>query len=144
MQATRKADYAIRCVLYLSSNTGRAVSVGEIENSQDVPRQFAAKILQKLAKAGIVKSTRGANGGFMLAKAPEDISLLDVYEASSGPLALNICAANKKNCDRSGQCPVHPVWVELTEDLSAKMRSWDFARLLRSKSKNLKGRRRGN
>ncbi len=132
MHITREADYAVRCVLHLASNTGRAVSVGEVAKRKDVPRQFAAKILQKLTKAGIVRPRRGAGGGYTLARDPQDITLLDVYETASGPLALNICAANEKNCDRSPTCPVHPVWVGLTEELAARMKSWDFRRLLSS------------
>jgi Rrf2 family protein len=139
MQVTKEADYAVRCVLHLASMHGSPVPVGEIERAQDVPRQFAAKILQKLARAGLVKSVRGVNGGFMLTRAPKDISLLDVYEASSGPLCLNICVANKKSCDRSGSCPVHPVWVELSAELRASMGEWDFERLL-GRGKKKRGR----
>jgi len=131
MQITKEADYAIRCMMHLASKPGSAVPVGEIERAQDVPRQFAAKILQKLARAGLVESVRGVNGGFKLMRPPSKISLLDVYEASSGPLALNVCVANKKSCDRSGICPAHAVWTELTQDLAAKMRSWSLAKLLR-------------
>lgn len=132
MQITKETDYAIRCVLYLSSNTGRPVPVTEIMRAQDVPWSFASKILQKLSKAGLVRSSRGASGGYLLTRDPEDITLLDVYEASSGPLALNVCVINERTCTRSGTCPVHPVWLELTEDLSRKMKYWDFKRLLRS------------
>lgn len=143
MQITKETDYAIRCVLYLSSNTGRAVSVAEIIKAQDVPRSFAAKILQKLSKAGLVRSNRGVNGGYLLTRDPGDITLLDVYEAASGPLALNVCVVNKKTCSRSGTCPVHPVWLRLSEDLAGKMKAWSFQRLLRSHEQTT-GKRGGN
>jgi Rrf2 family protein len=142
MQITKETDYAIRCVLYLSSNPGRAVSASEIMKAQDVPLSFASKILQKLSKAALVRSSRGANGGYILNRDPGDITLLDVYEASSGPLALNVCVVNKKTCSRSGTCPVHPVWLRLTEDLSGKMKAWNFKRLLRSHERN-SGKRGG-
>jgi Rrf2 family protein len=130
MQVTKEADYAVRCVLHLASRHGSPVPVGEIERAQDVPRQFAAKILQKLARAGLVRSVRGVNGGFRLTRAPRDITLLDVYEAASGPLCLNVCVANKKSCDRSGTCPVHPVWIALSRELAQSMSAWSFEDLL--------------
>lgn len=104
--------------------------MGEIESSHDVPRQFGAKILQKLMKAGIVKSVRGLKGGYVLAADPKDISLLDVYEAASGPLALNVCVEENTNCGRSGSCRAHPVWTALTDNLTGEMKSWNFQRLL--------------
>jgi Rrf2 family protein len=118
-------------MLILASKPDSAVPVGEIEQAMDVPRQFAAKILQKLARAGLVESVRGVKGGFKIARSPEKVTLLDVFEASSGKLALNVCVANKKNCERSGFCPVHPIWIELTCDLAERMKSWSLAKVLR-------------
>ncbi len=127
---TRKTDYAIRCVLHLAKRYGETVMVNEIAAERDIPKSFLAKILQTLAKAGLVESLRGVQGGFRLARKPSDISLLDVVEAMEGPVAMNICAVDKKKCSFSSTCVVHPVWVDIRKDVEYRLRQWDFAKLL--------------
>ena len=116
MQITRQTDYAIGCVLYLAEHPDEVKVVDEIARSKSIPKVFLAKILQKLSKAGIVRSYRGVKGGFELAKRPKDITLLDVIEAIKGPVAMNICAIDRRLCKMSKQCSVHPVWSKLRED----------------------------
>ncbi|RJR20267.1 MAG: Rrf2 family transcriptional regulator [Nitrospiraceae bacterium] len=127
---TRKTDYAIRCVLHLAGSKKEVVMVNEIAEERDIPRSFLAKILQTLAKAGIVESLRGIQGGFKLSRKPSEITLLDVVVAMEGTVAMNICAVDKKQCSFSSTCVVHPVWVDIRRDVEERLRQWDFARLL--------------
>ena len=129
MYVTRKADYAIRCVLHLSREPGTVSSVEEISRAMFVPKTFLAKILQRLMRAGIVSSTRGVKGGFQLAKRPKDINLLEVIEAIQGPSAPNLCAIDKRMCQLSGICTVHPVWVKIREMVEKELRKTNFANL---------------
>ncbi|MBI4689034.1 MAG: Rrf2 family transcriptional regulator [Nitrospirae bacterium] len=133
MYVTRKADYAIRCVLYLTRNTGRVASVDEISAAMYVPKSFLAKILQRLMKAGIVSSTRGIKGGFQLAKDSKDINLLEVIEAIQGPSAANICAIDKKLCDMSNRCAVHPIWVKIRKKVEQELKKENFAKLAKKR-----------
>ncbi|MEW6739929.1 MAG: Rrf2 family transcriptional regulator [Nitrospirota bacterium] len=133
MEITRETDYAIRCVLHLSEAPNDVIMVDEIAKAKSIPKSFLSKILQKLAKANIVKSYRGVKGGFQIAKAPREINLLDVIDAIEGPVAMNRCAVNKKFCSLSSNCTVHPVWVELRKDVEKKLKKIDFARLIVSK-----------
>ena len=133
MVITREADYAIRCILYLSNNDGQISMVEGIAQEMNIPRSFLAKILQKLVRASLVKSFRGVKGGFKLAKAPSEISLLDVVEAIEGQVAMNLCALDKPLCDRSDFCPIHPVWVDIKKDVRKMLRKYNFGRW-RSKS----------
>lgn len=130
MQITRQTDYAIRCVLYLAEHPNEVKVVNEIARSKSIPKVFLAKILQKLSKAGIVRSYKGVKGGFELAKRPKDITLLDVIEAIDGPVAMNICAIDKRLCNMSNQCSVHPVWVQLRQDTERKLRKYSIDRLI--------------
>lgn len=129
MQITRQTDYAIRCVLYLSREKNRVVMVEEITREMSIPRSFLAKILQKLTKAGILKSFRGVKGGFQLAKKTGQISLLDVIEAIQGPTAMNTCAVDKTSCKFISYCTVHPVWVELRKKVEQHLRKVTFQKL---------------
>ncbi|HHN64052.1 MAG TPA: Rrf2 family transcriptional regulator [Nitrospirae bacterium] len=131
VQITREADYAIRCILHLVGLDGGMSTVRNIADRESIPRSFAAKIVQKLTKAGLVESVRGVKGGFRITRSPEEISLLDVIEAVEGPISMNICVLDKKSCDRQPQCPVHPCWVEITESIRERLGSYTFERILR-------------
>ena len=130
MQITRQTDYAIRCVLHLSRIKDRILVVDDIAKVMDIPKSFLAKILQRLTKAGIVKSSRGIKGGFQLSKKPGQISLLDVIEAIQGPAGMNRCAINKDTCKFSRACTVHPVWVELRQKVEQYLKKVTFQKLL--------------
>jgi len=136
MYVTRKTDYAVRCVLFLSQAPGRITRAGEISEAMLVPKTLLAKILQRLAKRGIVTSVRGAAGGFRLAKPPSEISLFEVIEAIQGTFALNACAVDRAVCSLSGGCAVHPVWMELRRNVEKRLKDENFARLTRKKSKD--------
>ncbi len=129
MQITRETDYAIRCVLYLSGKRGIVTMVEEVSKEMCIPRSFLAKILQKLTKAGIVKSYRGVKGGFELTRHPGKISLLEVIEATQGPVAMNVCALDERLCDFSGSCTVHPVWIQVRHEVEKILKKKTFADL---------------
>jgi Rrf2 family protein len=136
MFITREADYAVRCVLFLSQETDRVVSANEISESMSVPKTFLAKILQRLSKSRIVRSSQGVAGGFELVNKPDKVNILEVIEAIQGPTAVNVCAVDEHNCDLSSTCPVHPVWVELREDIENKLKKESFAKLATRKQKH--------
>ncbi|HEX8947629.1 MAG TPA: Rrf2 family transcriptional regulator [Dissulfurispiraceae bacterium] len=129
MQITRETDYAVRCVLFLAGREDEVSMIDGISKGMCVPKSFLAKILQKLTRAGIVKSYRGVKGGFQLAKKPGEISLLDVIEAIQGPVVMNVCALDDKLCQFSKTCAVHPVWVEVRGMVEQVLRSKDFSKL---------------
>jgi Rrf2 family protein len=129
MQITRETDYAIRCVYYLAGKKNGVTMVDEISKEMNIPKSFLAKILQKLGKFALVKSFRGVKGGFILARAPQEISLLEVIEAVQGPVAMNICALDKTLCERSSACAIHPVWIEIRRQVEETLRRKNFADL---------------
>ena len=129
MEITRETDYAIRCILYLSHKQGEINMVEDIAREMQIPKSFLAKIVQKLARASLVKSFRGVKGGFQLARLPEEISLLDVMEAIEGDVSINVCALDQTLCGRSKTCSVHPVWVEIRKDFRKILKKYNFARL---------------
>jgi Rrf2 family protein len=133
MQITRETDYAIRCVYCLAKSPNEVTMVDEIAKEMLIPKSFLAKILQKLAKAKIVKSYRGVKGGFQLLKKSKSVSIYDVILAIEGPVAMNICAIDKRRCSLSNKCLIHPVWVELRKDVEKRLKKIVFAKLIESK-----------
>lgn len=120
MELTRKGEYAIRGIVYLASRPGDQVCLlSEIAAAVDVPQTFLAKIFQQFSKIGLVRSYRGTGGGFMLGRAPENITLLEVVEAVEGPIVPNRCVIGTGECNRSVACRVHPVWIEVQNEVRA-------------------------
>ncbi|MGE5840364.1 MAG: RrF2 family transcriptional regulator [Deltaproteobacteria bacterium] len=135
MRLTRAGEYAVRCVLYLSScPMEEVVSRKAIAEAMDIPEQFLGKIAQQLARLGIVEIVQGARGGFRLLRSPETLSLLEVVEATIGEIFLNDCLMNPGICMRSQACAVNKVWEEARNQLRATLGNATFKGLLESQS----------
>jgi len=129
---TRATEYAIRTVIFLAQQPrGEIVLKKDICRTQEVTPAFLTKILQPLIKSGIVSSQRGVGGGFLLARDPQEITLLDLLEAEEGPLRLNVCLVDKANCDRDLFCAVHKVWSEAQSEMMRVLKSRSIADLAR-------------
>ncbi|MCX7793904.1 MAG: Rrf2 family transcriptional regulator [Thermodesulfovibrionales bacterium] len=130
MDITREVDYAVRCIVCLSSQPDKVKRASSIAQEMDIPAPFVSKILQKLSKKGFVTPIRGVKGGFRLAKRPQDISLLEVVEAIDGPIPVNICVIDSKSCNRIKKCTVHPVWVRIQKLIRKELGSVSFKKLV--------------
>jgi Rrf2 family iron-sulfur cluster assembly transcriptional regulator len=118
VKLTRGADYGMLGVVYLARQPQeRVVLISEIAQAQGVPESYLAKIFQDLAKAGIVRSHRGARGGFTLARLPEEINLRQIIEAVEGPIALNRCLDVREGCEQSDSCALYPALAEAQRTL---------------------------
>ncbi len=114
MRLTRHADYAIRVMVDLASHPPGAVFPrSRISERQDVPPAYLAKIVQSLARAGLVRTRAGARGGISLGLPPGAVTLRRVIEAVEGPIELNRCVLEPGECPRDRFCPVHPVWLRV-------------------------------
>ena len=85
------ASLALHTMVLLAATQDEVVSNKDIANTLRASEAHLSKVLQRLAKAGLVKSTRGPHGGFRIAKEPSEITLLDIYEAIEGPLISSSC-----------------------------------------------------
>jgi Rrf2 family protein len=130
MQITRQADYATRAILYLARvGKNERVATSQIAKEQKIPPSFLAKIISQLSIAGLLDTSRGAHGGVSLARAPEQIKLLDVIEAVDGPILLNVCIENKGACELEENCSLQLAWYEIQNSLVLKLRSTNFREL---------------
>ena len=101
MQLHRRVDYGLRAVIYLSvQDPEKCCSITEIAREQGVPKKFLEKIIQDLMRCGLIKSKRGACGGYTLARSPEQISFYDVIEAIEGGTAHRSQAYHNRNGGR--------------------------------------------
>jgi len=113
MHITRAGDYGVQGMIYLASlPEGKDAYIGEIARARDLPSSFLAKIFQNLNKAGLVRSQRGARGGFTLARPAREISVLNIIEGIEGPLFLSDCLGKEGNCKRQKICPLYDILGE--------------------------------
>ena len=103
---TRNTDYALRAVCSIAKRKGKIVTVSELVAALKMPRPFLRKLLQNLNKKGILKSYKGLGGGFVLARPPEKIFLLDLISIFQGELSLNECLFKRKICPNVRVCPL--------------------------------------
>lgn len=132
MQLNQATDYAFRLVLHLAGMpAGEIVNGQTISEQQNIPPRFLLKIVRFLTQAGLVKSYRGVDGGFALARDPDKITLADVIIAMEGPINIHRCLADNDSCSKhcTEACPVHAALGRAQSELEAVLRKVDFAHL---------------
>lgn len=133
MIINQATDYGFRAVLFLAGQEpGKMIEAQVIAHEVVIPMRFLLKIMPNLIKTGIVRSQRGAGGGYMLDRDPRDISLLDILEAVEGPIHLNRCLIDHDLCSRQAapECKVHQALDRIQERLAADFASCRIADLM--------------
>jgi Rrf2 family protein len=107
LRLTKKADYGRMALKYLAEQRdGSAHSAKDIAEAYHIPPQLLAKILQTLARAGLLVSHAGTNGGYALSKSPKEISAFEVIRAIDGPLFITSCITIHGQCDLTSTCTI--------------------------------------
>ncbi len=129
---TREIDYAVRALIYLADNGNeKKVSVSELVDELGITRPFLRKIMQLLAKAGVIESYKGNKGGFKLLKKPEDIYLIDMIEIFQGKFTLNECLLSKDICPNKGDCILSDRIDDIEEKVKKELESIDLRSLVK-------------
>ncbi len=123
MHITLEADYGIRMMVYMA-RAGKRVDAKTISENAEVTLRFALKILRKFAANGIVKSFKGMQGGYELARSAEAITLKDIVETVEGTYYFSRCLDPESGCNRSGTVECHgPCKAQAVfDDISALVR----------------------
>jgi Rrf2 family protein len=108
LRLTKKADYGLMALKYLAEQPGpiAAQSAKDIAQAYHIPPPLLAKILQTLARAGLLVSHAGTNGGYALARPANEISAFEVIRAIDGPLFITSCITIHGTCDLAGHCTI--------------------------------------
>lgn len=127
----RRADYAVRCVLDLARHHGHERrKAKEVAAAMDVPRSYVPSILASLVDVGLVSSTAGPRGGYELTRSPGQVTLLEVIEATEGPLASTTCVLRGGPCRWEGHCAVHEPWSRAQDAMRDELGDTTYADLL--------------
>lgn len=129
-----RGEYGVRLMVELARHYGDGpISLTEMADHEALPRPYLEQLVVSLRQAGLVKSTRGARGGYELARPPEEVRMGTVLRALEGPIAPMVCAsedpAHAGICDRAGFCNVNTLWVKVRDAITDALDSLTLADL---------------
>lgn len=115
---SRKAEIAIKAILHLSTKEiGEILDVGTIAKELQLPKLFTAKILQELARAKLLGSKKGKNGGFYKTETLMNTKIIKIIEVIDGLDIFSKCLFGFPNCSNEEPCPIHAFWGEIRDKL---------------------------
>jgi Rrf2 family iron-sulfur cluster assembly transcriptional regulator len=104
-------------------------SINSIAEAESIPREFLAKILKDLTRAGVLVSFQGVTGGYRLSKQPKEVTFLDVIEAIDGPIHLNLCTEQGTcSCDQFNKCDMKEFWSVQEDGFKKALSKHNFSR----------------
>lgn len=110
---SKLADYGVIVATHLAADPQRQLTAATVAEEVRLPRATVAKILKALAHAGLVSATRGATGGYRLARDARTISVAEVVAAIDGNIGLTQCSVHVADCARTDYCPTRPHWTAI-------------------------------
>jgi Rrf2 family protein len=130
LRLSKKADYALLALSYMAVPGQRpTVSAREVAERHDIPPELLAKVLQQLARRGVLTSVQGMNGGYRLARPAGDISVAHVVEAIDGPLTLTACAEAASDCIQFEKCSIRDPLHRIRERIASALATCSIAEL---------------
>ena len=131
MKLSTKGKYGLYAMLYLAQHHGEGPQPLKSMAALGVQEDYLEQLLAALRRAGLVQSIRGAQGGYLLARSPEETSVGDVIRATEGPVRMAECAGDVRACSAAGPCPTRRVWVYLSARINDLMDAISLADVLR-------------
>ncbi|MCL1905480.1 MAG: Rrf2 family transcriptional regulator [Clostridiales bacterium] len=139
MNISTKGRYGLRAILDIARHgEGRPVTLSAIALRQQISEGYLEQLMAPMKKAGLVQSSRGAQGGYTLAGKPQEIVVGDIFRALEGPLALASCIseADEGSCHKQESCGSRFIWEEIQKAVSQVLASYTLADLLERETTN--------
>ena len=114
LRISRLTDYAVVLATQLAESLDSA-AVSDLSRRTEIPAPTVSKVLKLLARAGVVVSVRGANGGYHLSRSADQIPILEVISAIEGPIAVTECAEDNSGCEHEPHCGVRANWQRINQ-----------------------------
>lgn len=124
MKLSTRTRYGIRAILELAQNAGdRPLQLKIIAQHQDISVKYLEQLMAMLKTSGFVRTMRGSKGGYILAKAPNQIKLSDVFNCLEGHVTTVECVDNEDYCERAADCVARQVWAQVQEAIENVLQS---------------------
>lgn len=134
MKLSTKSRYGVRMMADLADNYGKnPVFLKDIAKREDISEKYLSIIVISLRSAGLIQSTRGAYGGYVLARTPQEITVQDIFDVLEGKICLVDCVKNPKDCSRASTCPTRDVWSVLGEKIRGTLKAITLADLVKTR-----------
>jgi len=132
VKISTKGRYGLRILMDIALHQDAgAVTLNEIARRQGISVKYLWQVINPLKTAGLLSVTRGAKGGYMLARSPEQITVLDIVRILEGSVVLLDCLTNKKHCDQMDICVARTVWMEAQNAMEDVLRGITLETVLR-------------
>ena len=131
IKLSKIADYGIVVLAHLVQEQGALKTATSLSQTTLLPEPTVSKVLKLLAKGKIIRSVRGMNGGYILDRSPEDISVAEIIAVLDGPIALTACVdGDNERCLLKDRCGMETCWQTVNETILQSLRALSFARML--------------
>jgi FeS assembly SUF system regulator len=130
LRVTKLTDYATVVLTALAARPDAVLSAAELAERAGLEMPTVAKLLKPLAQAGLVEGFRGTNGGYRLARAASQISLVEIVEAMEGPLGMTECSVHAGACGIEHSCGVRANWRRINDVVADALRNVTLAQML--------------
>ncbi len=129
LRMSKLTDYGTMVLAQLAANSGGLTTAGQVADATHLGQPTVSKLLKSLVRAGLVVSTRGVQGGYALARAPEAISAAQIIDALEGPVALTECSSAGGGCDLESYCRVGSAWQRINRSIRTALQNVSLADL---------------
>jgi FeS assembly SUF system regulator len=123
LRISKLTDYAIIILGYMAKDAGQIYATADLAESAGVAIPTVSKVLKTLTRAGVLRSIRGARGGYQLAYAPEKTSVASIIYALEGPIALTECGLEHDVCQQSSSCQIRGNWTVINRAIRTALES---------------------
>lgn len=138
MKLSTKGRYGLKAMFELSlRQTCGPVPLKQIAQKQNISEQYLEQIFSILKKSGLIKSVRGAQGGYLLVKEPKDITVGDILIVLEGPVSLSDCVLDEDVCENSGKCVTKVVWEKMKKGIEDVINSITLQDMIDDHNKNI-------
>src|SRR6266478_3825230 len=127
---SKLADYGVIVATHLAAYPDRQVTAGAVAAATQLPQATVAKLLKAIAHAGLVAATRGATGGYRLARGAKSISVAEIVAAIDGDIGLTQCSVHVDECARTDYCPTRPHWAAINRAVGAALSAITLAEMI--------------
>jgi FeS assembly SUF system regulator len=131
LRLSKKADYALIAMKHLAQRHGAGLSTSarEIAELYGIPIELMAKVLQRLVRTGLLVSTQGTRGGYMLSRPSASITVADVIQAIDGPLTVTACSTEKNDCEQYSRCSIRDSLWQIRERIALALGTVSLAEM---------------
>ena len=129
LRMSKLTDYATVILAHLSRSEDELHTAADVAARTGIALPTASKLLKQLARAGLVTSVRGAQGGYQLGRPAEDISAADVIDALEGPVAITACSSAEVQCELESVCRVSSAWQRINSAIRLALKDVSLAQL---------------